>query len=47
LPNAKIVILPSSGHACLLESAISLNSILENDKSFMNLKYSLVELEIE
>ena len=47
LPNAKMLMLPSSGHACLLESAISLNSILENDKSFMNLNYSLVELEIE
>ena len=42
LPNAKMVILPNSGHACLLESEISLNSILTNEKLFMNLGSSPV-----
>lgn len=47
LPNAKIVILPNSGHACLLESEISLSSILANEKSFMNLDFSPVSSAVE
>lgn len=47
LPNAKMFILPSSGHACLLESSISLGSILSNEESFLRLEYSTLSSVIE
>ncbi|MFM6138758.1 MAG: alpha/beta hydrolase, partial [Sphaerospermopsis kisseleviana] len=40
LPNPKKLILPDSGHACLLEEDVNLYEILKNNEFLETVKYS-------
>jgi pimeloyl-ACP methyl ester carboxylesterase len=45
LPNSKTVILPHSGHACLLESDVNLYKILQNQQFLETYTTTIPELE--
>jgi pimeloyl-ACP methyl ester carboxylesterase len=47
LPNAKTVILPDSGHACLLEKDVNLYEILKAQDFLANKAQAVHELEMK